>query len=167
MSRQVFVDSLTGAVRTSCMIMMIVMGAGYLSVAIGYLGITRELTLFVTQLGLSAYMLVLILTLLYLVLGCLLDGFSMIVMTTPIVLPLIQVVGFDPIWFGIYLVLMIELAQITPPVGFNLFVISGLTSEDILTIAKSAFPFFMLMCMTTAMVTLFPKIVLVLPEMMK
>lgn len=167
MSRQVFVDSLTGAVRTSCMIMMIVMGAGYLSVAIGYLGITRELTLFVTELGLSAYMLVLILTLLYLVLGCLLDGFSMIVMTTPIVLPLIQVVGFDPIWFGIYLVLMIELAQITPPVGFNLFVISGLTSEDILTIAKAAFPFFMLMCVTTAMVTLFPKIVLILPEMMK
>ncbi|WP_054029965.1 TRAP transporter large permease [Desulfatitalea tepidiphila] len=167
MNRQVFVDSLTGAVRTSCMIMMIVMGAGYLSVAIGYLGITRELTMFVTQLGLSAYMLVLILTLLYLVLGCLLDGFSMIVMTTPIVLPLIQVVGFDPIWFGIYLVLMIELAQITPPVGFNLFVISGLTAEDILTIAKAAFPFFMLMCMTTAMVTLFPKIVLVLPEMMK
>ena len=117
MNRLVFVDSLTGAVRTSCMIMMIVMGAGYLSVAIGYLGITRELTMFVTQLGLSAYMLVLILTLLYLVLGCLLDGFSMIVMTTPIVLPLIQVVGFDPIWFGIYLVLMIELAQITPPVG--------------------------------------------------
>ena len=167
MNRLVFVDSLTGAVRTSCMIMMIVMGAGYLSVAIGYLGITRELTMFVTQLGLSAYMLVLILTLLYLVLGCLLDGFSMIVMTTPIVLPLIQVVGFDPIWFGIYLVLMIELAQITPPVGFNLFVISGLTAEDILTIAKAAFPFFMLMCMTTAMVTLFPKIVLVLPEMMK
>jgi TRAP-type C4-dicarboxylate transport system permease large subunit len=91
----------------------------------------------------------------------------MIVMTTPIVLPLVQVVGFDPIWFGIYLVLMIELAQITPPVGFNLFVISGLTSEDILTVAKAALPFFLLMCLTTAIVTLFPRIVLFLPEMMR
>jgi C4-dicarboxylate transporter, DctM subunit len=167
MNRQAFLESLKGSIKTSCMIMLIVMGAGYLSVTIGYLGITRELTLYVTHLGLSAYMLIFILTLMYLVLGCLLDGFSMIVMTTPIVLPLVQVVGFDPVWFGIYLVLMIELAQITPPVGFNLFVISGLTKEDILTIAKAALPFFLLMCLTTALVTLFPKIVMLLPDMMR
>lgn len=164
---QVFVDSLKGAIKTSCMIMLIVMGAGYLSVAIGYLGITRQLTIFVTEMGLSPFMLILILTGLYLILGCLLDGFSMIVMTTPIVLPLVQVVGFDPVWFGVYLVLMIELAQITPPVGFNLFVISGLTNEDILTIARAALPFFLLLCATTALVTVFPKIVMFLPDLMR
>lgn len=164
---QVFLDSLKGAIKTSCMIMLIVMGAGYLSVAIGYLGITRQLTLFVTEMGLSPFMLILILSVLYLILGCLLDGFSMIVMTTPIVLPLVQVVGFDPVWFGIYLVLMIELAQITPPVGFNLFVISGLTNEDILTIARAALPFFILLCATTALVTVFPGIVMYLPDLMR
>lgn len=163
----VFLASIKGAIKTSCMIMFIVMGAGYLSVAIGFLGITRQLTMFVTELGLSPYMLIFILTILYLILGCLLDGFSMIVMTTPIVLPLVQVVGFDPVWFGIYLVLMIELAQITPPVGFNLFVISGLTNEDILTIARAALPFFLLLCATTALVTVFPKLVLFLPDLMR
>lgn len=167
LDRSVFMQSLKGAVKTSCMIMFIVMGAGYLSVAIGFLGITRQLTVFVSDLGLSPYMLIFILTILYLILGCLLDGFSMIVMTTPIVLPLVQVVGFDPVWFGIYLVLMIELAQITPPVGFNLFVISGLTNEDILTIARAAFPFFLLLCATTALVTMFPQVVLYLPDLMR
>jgi C4-dicarboxylate transporter, DctM subunit len=167
LNREVFTSSLMGAVKTSCMIMMIVMGAAYLSVAVGYLGITRKLTLFVTELGLSPYMLILILSILYLILGCLVDGFSMIVMTTPIVLPLIQAAGFDPVWFGIYLVLMIELAQITPPVGFNLFVISGLNNDDILTIAKAALPFFVLMCGATVLVTVFPKIVLFLPDLMR
>lgn len=167
LDRKVLVESLKGAVKTSSMIMLIVMGAGYLSVAIGYLGITRQLTLFVGELGLSPYMLIFILTILYLILGCLLDGFSMIVMTTPIVLPLVQLVGFDPVWFGIYLVLMIELAQITPPVGFNLFVISGLTNEDILTIAKAALPFFLILCGATILVTVFPQLVLFLPNLMK
>lgn len=167
LDREVFLTSLKGSVKTSCMIMLIVMGAGYLSVTIGYLGITRQLTMFVRDLGLSPYMLILILTILYLILGCLLDGFSMIVMTTPIVLPLVQVVGFDPVWFGIYLVLMIELAQITPPVGFNLFVISGLTNRDIFTIARAALPFFLLLCVTTALVTVFPQLVLFLPDLMR
>jgi C4-dicarboxylate transporter, DctM subunit len=166
MNATVFLESLKGAMKTSAMIMLIVMGAGYFSVAIGFLGITRELTAFVADLGLSPYMLIIILTLMYLVLGCLLDGFSMIVMTTPIFLPLVTFVGFDPIWFGIYLILMIELAQITPPVGFNLFVISGLTNEDILTIAWAALPFFILLCLATAIVTVFPNFVLYLPNLM-
>ena len=167
LDRKVFVESLMGAVKTSCMIMLIVMGASYLSVVVGYLGITRKLTLFVTGMGLSPYVLILILSLLYILLGCLVDGFSMIVMTTPIVLPMITASGFDPVWFGIYLVLMIELAQITPPVGFNLFVISSLNNDDILTIARAAFPFFALMALATALVTVFPQIVMVLPNMMK
>jgi TRAP-type C4-dicarboxylate transport system permease large subunit len=104
---------------------------------------------------------------LYIILGCLVDGFSMIVMTTPIVLPMITASGFDTVWFGIYLVLMIELAQITPPVGFNLFVISSLNNDDILKIARDALPFFLLMALSTVLITVFPQIVLFLPNLMK
>ena len=162
----VFKVSLVGAVRTSCMIMLIVMGAAYLSNVIGYLGITRALTNHVTSMGLSPYMLIVILTILYLILGCLVDGFSMIVMTAPIVLPLIEAAKFDTVWFGIYLVLMIELAQITPPVGFNLFVISGLNNDDLSTVARAAMPFFLIMLLATALLTFFPEIALVLPNRM-
>ncbi len=162
----VFKTSLVGSVRTSCMIMFIVIGAAYLSNVIGYLGITRALTQAVSEMGLSPYMLIVILTVLYLILGCLVDGFSMIVMTAPIVLPLIEAAKFDTVWFGIYLVLMIELAQITPPVGFNLFVISGLNNDPIFTVAKAAFPFFLLMLLSTALLTVFPDIALYLPSHM-
>ncbi len=164
---EVFKVSLLGTVKTSCMIMLIVMGASYLSNVIGYLGITRALTDYVTILNLSPYTLIIILSVLYLVLGCLVDGFSMIVMTAPVVLPLIAAAKFDPVWFGIYLVLMIELAQVTPPVGFNLFVISGLNDDSLVTIAKAAFPFFLLMLLATFLITVFPEIVLYLPNKMK
>ncbi|KJS02838.1 MAG: C4-dicarboxylate ABC transporter permease [Desulfobulbaceae bacterium BRH_c16a] len=166
MNWQVFRASLMGSVKTTSMIMLIVLGASYLSVVVGYLGITRQLTMFVTEMGLSPYMLIIILTVLYIILGCLVDGFSMIVMTTPIVLPLITAAGFDTVWFGIYLVLMIELAQITPPVGFNLFVISALNNDDVFAIARDTAPFFLLMALLTAMITAFPQIVLFLPNMM-
>ncbi len=164
---EVFKVSLLGTVKTSCMIMLIVMGASYLSNVIGYLGITRALTDYVTTLALSPYTLIIILSILYLILGCLVDGFSMIVMTAPVVIPLIAAAKFDPVWFGIYLVLMIELAQVTPPVGFNLFVISGLNDDSLVTIAKAAFPFFLLMLLATFLITVFPEIVLYLPNKMK
>jgi tripartite ATP-independent transporter DctM subunit len=163
---RVFKVSLVGAVRTSCMIMLIVMGAAYLSNVFGFLGITRSLTKSVTEMGLSPYMLIVILTVLYLLLGCLVDGFSMIVMTAPIVIPLIEAAKFDTVWFGIYLVLMIELAQITPPVGFNLFVISGLNDDPLSTVARAAFPFFFMMLLATALLTVFPEIALYLPGRM-
>ena len=155
-----------GAVKTTSMIMLIVMGASYLSVVVGYLGITRQLSQFVTSMGLSPYVLIAILSITYMAMGCLIDGFSMIVMTSPIVLPLIKAAGFDPVWFGVYIVMMIELAQVTPPVGFNLFVISSLTNDDILKIAKSSAPFFLLLCAATALITIFPEIVLLLPNKM-
>ena len=167
MSREVFRQSLMGSIKTTAMIMLIVLGASYLSVVVGYLGITRKLTLLVTEMGLSPFMLIVILSILYVVLGCLVDGFSMIVMTTPIVLPMVTAAGFDPVWFGIYLVLMIELAQITPPVGFNLFVISSLNNDDVMVVAKDAFPFFLVMAAMTALITVFPQIVLILPNFMK
>jgi C4-dicarboxylate transporter, DctM subunit len=167
LSRQVFKISLLGSVKTSCMIMMIVLGATYLSVAVGYLGLTRQLSLFVASMDLAPYTLIFILSITYVGLGCLLDGFSMIVMTSPIVLPLIKEAGFDPIWFGVYLILMIELALITPPVGFNLFVISSLNNDEIFKIAKAALPFFILLCAATMLITFFPEIVLYLPEKIK
>jgi tripartite ATP-independent transporter DctM subunit len=159
--------SLINSVKTSCMIMLIVMGASYLSNVFGFLGITRALTEFVVSMHLSPYMLIAILTVLYLFLGCLIDGFSMIVMTAPLVLPLVEAAGFDLVWFGIYLVVMIELAQVTPPVGFNLFVISGLNNDSLFRIAKAAFPFFLLMLLATALLTVFPDIALYLPNRMK
>ena len=167
LSWEVFKVSLINAVKTSCMIMLIVMGAAYLSNVFGFLGITRALTQYVIEMNLSPYTLILILTVLYLILGCLIDGFSMIVMTAPLVLPLIEAAHFDTVWFGIYLVVMIELAQITPPVGFNLFVISGLNNDDLVRIAKAALPFFWLMLLATVLLTVFPQIALFLPGLMK
>lgn len=162
----VFKVSIIGAIKTSSMIMFIVMGAAYLSNVIGYFGITRALTRYVTEMGFSPYMLIAVLTVLYLILGCLIDGFSMIVMTAPIVVPLIEAAKFDTVWFGIYLVLMIEIAQVTPPVGFNLFVISGLNNDDLGVIAKAAFPFFIIMLLAAVLLTAFPEIALFLPGRM-
>ncbi len=162
----VFREALMGSVKTSCMIMWIVSGASFLSVAVGYLGIPAQLTAFIGTLALSKYLLIAILSLMYLVLGCLLDGFSMIVMSLPIALPLIKAAGFDPLWFGIYLVVMIEVAQITPPVGFNLFVINGLVHDDLFTIAKYALPSFVIMMLFVALITFYPDLVLMMPKLM-
>jgi TRAP-type C4-dicarboxylate transport system permease large subunit len=164
---EVFRTSMINSIKTSCMIMLIVMGASYLSNVFGFLGITRALTEFVVSMQLSPYMLIVILTVLYLFLGCLIDGFSMIVMTAPLVLPLVEAAGFDLVWFGIYLVIMIELAQVTPPVGFNLFVISGLNNDSLFRIAKAATPFFLLMVVATVLLTVFPDIALYLPNRMR
>lgn len=163
---KIFWEAILGSVKTSCMIMLIVSGASFLSVTVGYLRIPMELTRFISTLGLSRYMLIVIFSIMYLILGCLLDGFSMIVMSLPIALPLIKAAGFDPLWFGIYLVIMIELAQITPPVGFNLFVINGLTGESLGYIAKSALPSFVIMLVMTAFITVYPEVVLFLPRLM-
>ncbi len=166
MNLKILFECLIGAVKTNAMIMMIVVGAGFLSRVMGFLGIPAAITQAITELDLSPYMLMLFLGGFYIVLGCLLDGFSIVVMTLPIALPMVTMAGFDPIWFGIYLILMVEVSQITPPVGFNLFVIQGLTGEPILQIAKYALPFFFLMLFTTVILTLFPQIALFLPQIM-
>ena len=159
-------DCLLAAVKTTSMICLIVVGASYLSRVMGFLGIPAALTQAIVGLELSPYTLMLMLGLVYVVLGCILDGFSIVVMTLPIALPMATASGFDPIWFGIYLILMVELSQITPPVGFNLFVIQGLTGKPIGEIAIYALPFFFLMVLTTAIITVFPEIVLYLPRLM-
>ena len=166
MNPKIFFQCLVGAVKTNAMIMMIVVGAGFLSRVMGFLGIPATITRAITELDLSPYILMILLGGFYVLLGCLLDGFSIVVMTLPIALPMVTMAGFDPIWFGIYLILMVEVSQITPPVGFNLFVIQGLTGEPIVKIARYALPFFFLMLLTTAILTIFPDIALFLPNLM-
>ena len=166
MNFKIMFECLVGAVKTNAMIMLIVVGAGFLSRVMGYLGIPAAITTAITGMGLSPYLLMILLGAFYILLGCLLDGFSIVVMTLPIALPMVVAAGFDPIWFGIYLILMVEVSQITPPVGFNLFVIQGLTDEPIMKIAGYALPFFFLMLLTTAILTIFPEIALYLPQLM-
>jgi tripartite ATP-independent transporter DctM subunit len=153
-----------GAVQTCSMIALIVLGASILGSAAAFLGIPAAVAEIVTDLHLSPFMLIVALIVFYLILGCFLDGFSMIVMTLPIVLPIVKVAGFDPIWFGIFLVLVVEMAQITPPVGFNLFVIQGLTEDGLGYIAKVTLPYLVIMVLFTLVVTVFPDIALWLPR---
>jgi tripartite ATP-independent transporter DctM subunit len=159
-------EAAMSATRTSAMIAFILLGAAFLSVAMGFTGIPRALAAWIGDMGLSAYALLAVLTVFFVVLGCFLDGISVIVLTTSIILPMVQAVGIDPIWFGIYLVIVVEMSQITPPVGFNLFVIQGLTGLDILSIAKAAFPFFLLLLAGVGLITAFPGIVTTLPGLM-
>ena len=153
-----------GAVLTCSMIGLIVLGASVLGNAAAFLGIPAAIAEFVAGLGLSPILLIIVLVAVYLLLGCFLDGFSMIVMTLPIVMPIILAAGFDPIWFGIFLVLVVEMSQITPPVGFNLFVIQALTGESLGAIARMTLPFLSILVLFTIMLGVFPEIALWLPR---
>ena len=166
LTKENLITALLGTVRTSCMIILIMIGASYLSVAVGYLGLAASLTQLINSLGVSNYMLIVLLTIMYLIMGCFLDGFSMVVMSLPIALPLITSAGFDPLWFGIYMVIVVQISQITPPVGFSLFIVNGLSGVDIITITKYVMPTFVLMLLTIVIITLFPEIVLFLPRLM-
>lgn len=162
----IFKDSLLNAVKTTVMISFIIAGAGFLSQVVGFLGIARAISEYIGGLGLSPYMLILVIGVMYIILGMILDGISIVVMTLPIVLPIITMAGFDALWFGIFLVFMVELSQITPPVGFSLFVIQSISGEKIDYILKATFPFFIIMILIVAIVTFFPEIVFYLPEKM-
>ncbi|MCY0147889.1 TRAP transporter large permease subunit [Hoeflea sp. G2-23] len=159
-------ESLMGATVTSCMIAFILVGAAFLSVSMGFTGIPRHLAEWIAGMGLSPYALLAALTVMFVILGCFLDGISVVVLTTSIIMPMILEAGIDPLWFGIYLVIVVEMSQITPPVGFNLFVIQGLTGFDILRIAKAALPFFLLLLLAVALITIFPGIATYLPSLM-
>lgn len=159
-----FANACLGAVRTVSMIGMIVAGAYFLSVAMGFLGVPRAIANEIAALGLSPFMLIMLLLVFYAILGCVLEGMSSIVMTLPITLPLVLAAGFDKIWFGVFLVVVVEMAQITPPVGFNLFVIQAMTGENIGRIAKATIPFFLIMVFLAILITVFPGIVTFLPN---
>jgi tripartite ATP-independent transporter DctM subunit len=163
---ETFTQSLMGAVKTSCMIIFILAGAAFLTVAMGFIGLPRMLAEEIALMQLSPYMLLVYLTILFVILGCFLDGISVVVLTTSVVLPMVVQAGIDPLWFGIYIVLVVEMSQITPPVGFNLFVIQSLTGRNILYIAKAALPFFFVLLAAVVIVTLFPQLVTWLPMSM-
>jgi tripartite ATP-independent transporter DctM subunit len=166
LSLNTFKESLLGATKTSCMITFIIAGAAFLSLAMGFTGIPRMLAESISAMGLSPTELIIVLTLFFMVLGFFLDGISMVVLTTSIVLPMVEKSGIDLMWFGIYVVLVVEMSQITPPVGFNLFVIQGLTKINILKIAGYALPFFFLLLIAIVLLTIFPQIATWLPELM-
>ncbi|MFC4352488.1 TRAP transporter large permease [Fodinicurvata halophila] len=161
-----FLDGLLGATRTSCMIAFILAGAAFLSVAMGFTGIPRELASWIASLNLSPYALIAALTVFFVVLGCFLDGISIVVLTTAVILPMIDAAGLDRIWFGIYVVLVVEMSQITPPVGFNLFVLQGLTGRNIFKVALAALPFFLILMLSVVLVVVFPEIATWLPQQM-
>jgi tripartite ATP-independent transporter DctM subunit len=165
LSWQSFRDSVLGATRVNCMILLILAGASYISTSMGYTGIPRELAAWVNGLNLSPYALIAALTVMYIVLGTALDGISMIVLTTVVVLPMVQQAGFDLVWFGIFLVLLVEMAEVTPPVGFNLFVLQTMSGKDSNTVARASIPFFFLLVAAVAIITVFPQIVMVLPRL--
>ncbi|WP_205736820.1 TRAP transporter large permease [Acidovorax cavernicola] len=160
-----FKDGIMGATRTSCMIMFILAGAAFLTKTMAFTGIPRELAEWVDSMHLSPYALIGALVLVYLVLGTALDGISMIVLTSAVVLPMIQKAGFDLVWFGIFIVLLVEIAEVTPPVGFNLFVLQNMTGKDSNVIAKAAIPFFFCLVLCIVLITLFPGIVTSLPDL--
>ena len=162
---ETFRDSLMSATRLTCMIMLILAGAAFCTAAMGFTGIPAALAEWVKGQQLSPHMLVLAMTVMYIILGCFVDGISMIVLTAVIVLPMVREAGFDLIWFGVYLVIHVEMAQITPPVGFNLFVLQNMSGKDMWTIAKAAFPFFILLNIAVLIITTFPQIVTILPKL--
>ena len=161
-----FKSSLLGATKTSCMIAFILAGSTFLSLAMGFTGLPRNLAVWIQSMELSPYVLIFVLMIFYIILGMFLDGISAVVLTMAIIEPMIRQAGFDMIWFGIFLVIVVEMAQITPPVGFNLFVLQGMANRDMGFIAKSAFPLFLLMILALILVVIFPEIALWMPEKM-
>ena len=163
---ETFKSSLMGATKTSCMIAFILAGSTFLSLAMGFTGLPRNLAIWIESMSLSPYVLIFVLMFFYIILGMFLDGISAVVLTMAIIEPMIRQAGFDMIWFGIFLVIVVEMAQITPPVGFNLFVLQGMSNKDMGYIARSAFPLFLLMVLAVIIVVIFPEIVLWMPEQM-
>jgi len=159
-----FWASVMGTVRVNCMIMLILAGASYMSTSMAYTGIPAALASWVDSFHLSPYALIAALTVMYIVLGTALDGISMIVLTTAIVIPVIKQAGFDLVWFAIFVVLVVEMAEVSPPVGFNLFVLQTMSGKDSNTVAKASLPFFGLLVVAVAIITVFPDIVMVLPR---
>ena len=166
LTRQTVLESCLGTARTASMLGLIIGAAFFLSVAMGYLGLPKAVAAQVAAMNLSPFMLIVMLLGLYIVLGCFLEGMSIIVMTLPITLPLVNAAGFSTIWYGVFLVIAVEMAQVTPPVGFNLYVIQGLTGESIGRIARDTLPFFLIMVAFTLLLALAPEIVDFLPNHM-
>ncbi|MEO8937753.1 MAG: TRAP transporter large permease subunit [Burkholderiaceae bacterium] len=166
LSRATFFSALMGATRLYCMIALILAGASFLTLAMGYIGLPRHLAEWIGGLGLSQFGLILMLMVFYAVLGCFLDGISMVVLTMGVILPTVEKAGIDLLWFGIFIVLVVEMAQITPPVGFNLFVLQGMTKRQLPWIARVTLPMFFLMVAAVVLIYFVPSLVTWMPGLM-
>ncbi len=166
LTRESFISSLMGATRTSCMIAFILAGSAFLTLAMGFTGLPRAVAEWIAHMQLTPAMLIAVLAIFYIVLGCFLDGISSIVLTMAVVEPIARQAGFDMIWFGVFLTIVVEIAQITPPIGFNLFVLQGMTGRDMDFIAKAALPMFALMVLAVVIISVFPGIATWLPSKM-
>ncbi|MEN5082024.1 TRAP transporter large permease subunit [Bosea sp. TWI1241] len=166
LTRATFMDGLMAAMRTSCMISFIIACAACLTIAVAFVDIPRSLAIWVQAMQLSPYALLAVLAVFMLILGCFLEGISIIVLTSSVMLPMVQAAGIDLLWFGIFVVVLIEAAQITPPVGFNLFVLQSITGKNILQVTKAAIPYFFVLMLLLVLITVFPQIVTFLPKMM-
>ncbi|WP_226780779.1 TRAP transporter large permease [Oceaniglobus trochenteri] len=164
LSRENFIESLLGATRTSAMIALILMGAAFLSLSMGFTGLPRALAAWIATFDLSPIALIAALTVFYIIIGMFLDGISAVVLTMAIIEPMIRAAGIDLVWFGIFIVVVVEMAQITPPIGFNLFVLQGMTKHDITYIARTAIPMFAIMVVMVAILVAFPGLATWLPE---
>jgi tripartite ATP-independent transporter DctM subunit len=167
LDRRAFAESLMGATRMYCMIALILAGAAFLTLSMGYIGLPRHLAEWIGGLGLSPFVLIVALAAFYIVLGCFLDGISMVVLTMGVILPTVEAAGIDLVWFGIFIVMVVEMAQITPPVGFNLFVLQGMTERQITWVGRQALPMFFLMTAAVLLIWFFPQLVTFLPRQMK
>jgi C4-dicarboxylate transporter, DctM subunit len=164
LTRAGFVESLFSAIRTSCMITFILAAASFLTVVMGFTGIPRALAEWIGTMQLNPTLLICVLTVFFIVLGCFLDGISIVVLTTAIILPMIEQAGIDRIWFGVYLAIVVEMSQITPPVGFNLFALQGLTGHNILYLTRAAAPFFFILLLAIGIIVVFPDLAVWLPN---
>ncbi len=164
LSLETFTESLLGATRTSAMIALILMGAAFLSLSMGFTGLPRGLAAWIAEFNLSPIALIAALTVFYIIIGMFLDGISAVVLTMAIIEPMIRAAGIDLIWFGIFIVVVVEMAQITPPIGFNLFVLQSMTKRDITYIAKTALPMFGIMVLMVGVLVVFPGLATWLPE---
>jgi len=162
-----FRDSLMSATRLYCMIALILAGSSFLSLSMGFIGLPRHLAETISAMNLSPFVLIMLLMLFFIVLGCFLDGISMVVLTMAVLLPTLQAAGIDLLWFGIFIVIVVEMAQITPPVGFNLFVLQGMTGRQINVIARAALPYFFMMVLAVLLIFFFPWLVTYLPAQMR
>ena len=160
-----FWESIHATLRTSCMIAILIAAAGFMSSFMAIAGIPKAVAGAISAMQLSPFALIALLTVVYILLGIFLDGVSMILLTLPVVLPMVTGAGFDPLWFGIFLIIVIEMAELSPPVGFNLFVLQNMTGKDVFTIGWMSLPFFLMMVVTAAMITFWPQIVMVLPDL--
>lgn len=166
MSWKLFLEAVSGTIRITTMGITILVAANFMSSAMAYLHVPQEIARFIVSLGLPVHALMLLVAVFYIILGLFLDGLSIMVMTLPITLPLIVSAGFDPVWFGVFIVIMIELGLVTPPIGFNLFVLQVMTRQPMGIIARAAFPFFLLLCLAAVIITIFPQIALWLPDIL-